>query len=100
MVESTNQKSSKVYLVHFRKHYQHIDFCLQELEALANMHGVSADQIYAQDMTGIDLNVNPMVFVNLPSVDICRKIVSRSILIKEIIDVFAQTELELLEKPK
>ena len=93
MVESTNQKSSKVYLVHFRKHYQHIDFCLQELEALANMHGVPADQLYAQDMTGVDLNVNPMVFVNLPSVDICRKIVSRSILIKEIIDVFAHTEL-------
>ena len=58
------------------------------------MHGVPADQLYAQDMTGVDLNVNPMVFVNLPNVDICKKIVSRSILIKEIIDVFAHTELE------
>ena len=40
-----------------------------------------------------------MVFVNLPSVDICRKIVSRSILIKEIIDVFAEAVLEPMEKP-
>ena len=61
------------------------------------MHGVPEDQLYAQDKSQIDINVNPMVYVNLPSVDVCRQIVSRSILIKEIIDVFAEAVVTPLE---
>ena len=99
MVESTQQQLN-VYLVHFRKHMQHIDFCLQELEALANLNGVTVDKLYAQDPSNIDVKVNPTVYVNLPSVEICKSIVSRSILIKEIIDVFAESSLEPVAKPR
>ena len=72
MVESTTKLNSHVYLVHFRKSWQYIDFCLQELEALANLHEVTAEKLYAQDKNSIDLKVNPTVYVNLPSADVCR----------------------------
>lgn len=39
------------------------------------------------------MKVNPTVYVNLPSDEICREIASRSVLIKEIIDVFSECQL-------
>ena len=64
------------------------------MEALANLNGIPVNELYAEDPTKINLNINPTVYVNLPNTEICKKIVSRSILIKEIIDVFAETVLE------
>ena len=39
------------------------------------------------------MKVNPTVYVNLPSDEVCRQIVGRSILISAIIDVFAEAQL-------
>ena len=87
-----------VYLVHFRKHWQHLDFCLQEIESLADMHGIKREQLYASDPAEFNPKVNPTIYVRLPSQDVCKQIVARSILIKEIIDVFASTKLEAMPR--
>jgi hypothetical protein len=51
------------------------------------MFGVNLDNLYSEPKK--DLFVNPCIFVNLPSDDVCKQIMRRSILIKEIIDVFS-----------
>ena len=82
-----------VYLVHFRQHWKHLDFARQELESLAEMFGVARDQLFVDDVATLDMKVNPTVYVRLPSDEVCRQILTRSILIKEIIDVFADVKL-------
>ena len=93
------ESSSQKYLVHFRKHLTHIDFCFQELEALASMNGVSKETLYAEDISKKDLLVNPTVWVYLPSQEVVEEIVSRAILIKEIIDVFSQFRIDNMDTP-
>lgn len=79
---------SQRYLVHFIKKFKYLDFCLNELESLADLHGVKRHQLFTESKEFLtNIQKNPLVFVNLPSEDIATKIVKRSILIKEIIDV-------------
>lgn len=40
------------------------------------------------------MKVNPTVYVRLPSDEVCKEILKRSILIKEIIDVYSECQLE------
>lgn len=96
MVESTTFQK---YLVHFRKNLNFIDFCLQELEALADMHGITKEKLYAEDPTSKDIVKSPFIFVYLPSVEVCTKIVNRSIMIREIIDVFSSFKIENFDQP-
>ena len=76
-------ESKKTFLVHFLKKWKYLDFCLGELEALAEMNGVKKEELYANniDTTKIDLKMAPYVYINLPSVDIAQKIQERSVLI-------------------
>jgi len=102
MVESSTT-GDQVYLVHFRKFLQHIDFCLQELEALASLCGVTdLDKLYVEGIKKAheqNLDRNAAVFIRLPSEEVVKQIVGRSIMIKEIIDVFGHTELDALLEP-
>ena len=94
MVEPTAPQSElKTYLVHFRQHWKLLDFCLQELESLADKNGVTKEQLYVNDPNSFDPKVNPTVYVRLPSDEVCKKIAARSVLIKEIIDVFSEEKL-------
>ena len=94
MVETfPKEKAFKKYLVHFRQHWKHLDFARQELESLAEMHGITKELLFVSDPALLDMKVNPTVYVNLPGDQICREIVSRSILIKEIIEVFSECQL-------
>lgn len=93
MVESLQSNStSRKYLVHFRQHLKHLDFARQELEALAEMHGVRKEDLFVS-ATSSDLKLNPTTYVRLPNDEVCRQILKRSILIKEIIDVFSECQL-------
>lgn len=83
----------KQYLVHFRQHWKYLDFARQELESLASMHGVSKDELFVRDPALLDMKVNPTVYINLPSDQVCKQILARSVLIKEIIDVFSEAQL-------
>jgi tRNA (guanine10-N2)-methyltransferase len=84
------QKSHK-FLVHFLKKYQYLDFCLQELESLSEMFGVKRDTLFCHPKETFNAKKNPTVYVNLPSEDVAKNIVNRSILIKEMIDVIAES---------
>ena len=86
----------KRYLVHFRQHVKYFDFAWQEVESLASMHGVSREQLFVNDPALVNLKINPTVYVNLPSDEVCKQIVARSVLIKEIIDVFSEVQLTRL----
>lgn len=70
------EKTSKVFLVHFLKKWKYLDFCLPELEALADMHGVPPCALYhAQNPRSlIDIKKSPMVYVNLPSEGVAQQI--------------------------
>lgn len=85
MVES----QYKVYLVNFRLHRQHLDFALQELESLAELNQVDLKQLYLHDPAGKNLEADPTVWVRLPGDAVCKEILRRAIMIKEIIDVFS-----------
>jgi len=85
MVES----QFKVYLVNFRLHRQHLDFALQELESLAEFCKVDLKLLYLHDIAGKNLEADPTVWVRLPNDEICKEILKRAIMIKEIIDVFS-----------
>ena len=94
MVEPKAAESKgKVYLVHFRQHWKHLDFARQELESLAELHGICKEDLFVNDPNALDMKVNPTVYVNLPSDEVCRLIMARSVLIKEFIDVFAQVQI-------
>ena len=77
-------------MVHFRQHWKHLDFARQELESLADLHGVTKEQLFVNDPDALDMKVNPTVYVRLPTDEICRSIMARSVLIKEFIDVFSE----------
>jgi len=52
------------------------------------MHGVKRHQLFVEPKEKLtNIQKNPLIYVNLPSEEIATKIVKRSILIKEIIDV-------------
>ena len=87
-------------MVHFRKHWKHLDFCLQELEALADICGIKTENLYAEpdSKSKFEPKINPTIYVKLPSVDVCKRIVARSTLIKEIIDVYATSQLALAHR--
>ena len=82
------EKISRVFLVHFVKKYKWLDFCLPELEALADLNGVNMKTLYHErnPKPSIDVKLSPMVYVNLPNEEVARSIVARSVLIKEIIN--------------
>ena len=67
-----------------------MDFARQELESLAELYGVAKETLFVRDAALLDMKVNPTVYVRLPNDDVCKKIVARSVLIKEIIDVFSE----------
>ena len=70
------EKTSKVFLVHFLKKFKYISFCLPELEALADMHGVSPLDLYHErnPRSSIDIDKSNMVYVNLPNEKVAREI--------------------------
>lgn len=96
------EKTSKVFLVHFLKKWKYLDFCLPELEALADMHGVPPNALYHEKNPRecLDIKKSPMVYVHLPSESVAREISSRSVLIKEIINVLSQAKTSYEELVK
>lgn len=80
------------YLVHFLKKFKYLDFCLQELESISEMYGVKPEKLYAQPKDNLNMMKSPLVYVNLPSEEVATKIVKRSVLIKEIIDVISEAK--------
>ena len=57
------------YLVHFFKKWKYLDFCLPELEALAEMYGTNLNTMYdnVNPRSAIDMKKNSCVYVHLPS---------------------------------
>jgi hypothetical protein len=92
-------ESYKLYLVNFRLHLQHLDFALQELESLAELSKVDKQLLYAEDVSKKNLQKNPTVWVRLPNDTVCKEILKRAIMIKEIIDVFS-TFVQPADLPK
>ena len=60
------------FLVHFYIKHKYLDFCINELESLANMLGVLNlwDEIYCRPNLQ-DIKKSPCIWVNLPSTQIC-----------------------------
>ena len=56
-------------MVHFFKKHKYLDFCLNELEALADMGGVNIGGIYHErnPRDKININISPCIYVNLPN---------------------------------
>ena len=63
------ENQSKVFLVHFFKKHKYLDFCLPELEALADMSGVNIIGLYHEKnpRNSLDMNKSPCVYINLPN---------------------------------
>jgi hypothetical protein len=111
MVEAAaKQVSTKKYLVHFIKKFKYLDFCLPELESLASIFIPGAlgawppgrkypcyvtlrERLYCSPREDISIARHPMAYVNLPEdpafID---RIVKRSILVKEVVDVISQAK--------
>ena len=64
-----------------------MDFAVQELQALAHIYGVenSEESLFPKGCK--NLRTCPMVPTNLGTTAVCQKILTRAILIKDIIDV-------------
>ena len=60
---------SRVYLVHFIKKMKYLDFCIPELEALAEIQGVKPNNLYLGNVprSGEEIQKTPYVYVNLPN---------------------------------
>lgn len=54
------------------------------------MHGVKRGELFCSPKENFNPKTNPTIYVNLPSEEVANRIVSRSILIKEILDVHIQ----------
>ena len=80
-----------MFLIHFFKKQKLLDFCCQELEALSELLGADLSTLYHQDNPRESINIDkkPYVYVNFPSLKVAQEIQKRSILIKQIIDVFS-----------
>lgn len=80
--------------MHFLKKWKYLDFCLPELEALAEMNGVNLANLYHEKTPKeqIDIKKTPFVYVNLPNEEVARRIQGRSILIKEVINVLSEAK--------
>ena len=98
MVEALGTKR---YLVHFIKKFRYLDFCLPEFESLVNLYfhqgklpvATLRDQLYCQPRDTINVQRHPCVYVNLPGrLEVTEKVVKRSILIKEVIDVISEAK--------
>ena len=87
------ESNSRVFLVHFLKKWKYLDFCLPELESLAEMFGVKAQQLYHHQNPKESLNIkdSPFVYVNLPNTQIAQQVQERSVLIKEFINVLSES---------
>ncbi len=81
------QKSNS-FLVHFRRHLSFLDFCTQELEALAEMHKIPIGNLYAQPLK--NLAISPLLKCNLGDKSTCKSIMARSVMIKDIIDLISE----------
>eukprot|EP00347_Sterkiella_histriomuscorum_P019828 403340145 len=80
---------SRIYVVHFIKKQKYIDFAKNELEALAEMFGVKTQELYVYPEKVINIDIDPMIYVYLPSEEIAKNIVKRSVMIQEILLEFA-----------
>lgn len=108
--------ATKKYLVHFIKKFKYLDFCLPEFESLVTLYCPGAlgswavgkpfpcyrtlrERLYCRPYSNADIAKHPMAYVNLPSAEVADRIVKRSILIKEVIDVISEAKSypELLE---
>lgn len=80
--------------MHFLKKWKYLDFCLPELEALAELHGVKAASLYNEKTPkeAMDIKAAPYVYVNLPNDAVAKGIQQRSVLIKEIINVLSEAK--------
>ena len=65
---------------------------MAEFESLAEMNGVEVIGLYRDDRETINIKQNPLVYVNLPSDQVAIDICARSVLIKEIINVLAESQ--------
>ena len=65
-----------MFLVHFLKKWKYLDFCLPELEALAEMNGISLDNLYHEKTPRdqVDIKKAPYVYVNLPDEQAAKRI--------------------------
>ncbi|CAI2370842.1 unnamed protein product [Moneuplotes crassus] len=63
-------------------------FCIQEFEALCEMNEVKP--IILSDVDKFDCNICPFIEVDLPDYEGARQVVSRSVMIKYILDPFSQ----------
>ncbi len=96
------EAASKRVLVHFIKKFKYLDFCLPEFESLVNLYCYQGkhpsfrslrDQLYCQPRDTINVQKHPCVYVNMPcNIEIMDKIVKRSILVKEVIDVISEAK--------
>ena len=66
----------RVFLVHFVKKYKWLDFCLPELEALADMNGISVQNLYNErnPRNTLDVGKSPLVYINLPNEQVAQRI--------------------------
>ena len=58
------------YLVHFTKKWKYLDFCLPELESLAELFGTNLTTLYDESTnpkSQIDILKNSCIYVHLPS---------------------------------
>lgn len=91
-------EATKRYIVHFRKHEKLMDFAVQELQSLASLFKVPVDSLFPQKPE--NLKQNPLVWVCLQSDQQCKQIMTRSIMIKDIIQVFGHNTMPRVESDK
>ena len=112
------EAASRRVLVHFIKKFKYLDFCLPEFESLVNLYCYTLqgkpqpsftalrEQLYCQARDTINVQRHPCVYVNMPcNNEVMDKIVKRSILVKEVIDVISEAKnyeqlLENVDKTK
>ncbi|CDW74335.1 trna (guanine-n2)-methyltransferase homolog [Stylonychia lemnae] len=61
-IKIQSESKGSLYLVHFIKKYKYLDFVLNELESIAEIFGVSKENLYQQSRDSINIHKNPLVF--------------------------------------